>query len=400
MNDFNLSKRGDGWLLLHTFTTITGPKRRSKTLGKKLGITSKQQATAAAYKWIEETQADYDKNNDPNTKNFTFKQFYTQEWLKVNQHPNATYERYISALNNPALKPVLNTKLTQINFKFMHSFFTDLAHKKVKNRKTKKMQYPKFDYLNNYKKAISNVLNLAIKYQLIDLNPTLHINLREYLTTEAKNESTTRAVNRDAYEINELNIIMSHIAEVDPSFQRMCKIMVSLGLRPGELAALDLKDSIDFRNSSITINKAITYTKKDGVHAKSTKTGNNRIIFFNQDVQKILIAQIIYINGRNKITDINLVQHFWLFSHSNNTPYKPAWLGKKWTKMLDGLNVHKYDFYALRHTFASQMLNNGFDAAVIASHMGHSIETFFRYYVHPLESEQKKLGVFNMFEPK
>ena len=402
MKDIHLTKRGNSWTALNTFTNVPlgTSARQSKTFGKKMGITTEQQALVAAHKWIKETQADFDNNFDSKSRDYTFKEFYEKEWLKVNQHPTATTERYISALNNPVLKPIMKVKLVQINFKFLFQFFSNLATKKIRNRRTKKMQYPKFDYLNNYKKAISTVLKLAMQYQIISFNPTLQLDLKKMMTQEAKNESTVRSDRRDAYEIDELHIILEQIKKKDQQFYRMCFIMAATGMRPGELAALDLNTSIDFRENFLTINKALTFTKAEKVHAKTTKNETVRMIYFNESVRDILITQIIYINSRNKINNINQVEHFWLFSHGNNTPYKVDGLGKKWTKMLAGLNVHKYEFYSLRHTFASQMLKNGFDAAVISSHTGHKIETFFRYYVHPLESEQKRLGAFDMFNTK
>lgn len=55
------------------------------------------------------------------------------------------------------------------------------------------------------------------------------------------------------------------------------RLLAYSGMRRGDVLALKWEDN-DFKNSEITINRAIGQGKRQKLHAKSTKTGTTRTI--------------------------------------------------------------------------------------------------------------------------
>ena len=163
-------------------------------------------------------------------------------------------------------------------------------------------------------------------------------------------------------------------------------ICLCTGLRIGEICALKWED-IDLRNGFININHTIQriYTskiKKSKIVISSPKTENSR--------RKIPIASelnlILEKFDRNK--------DFYVISGSKKY-IEPRTYRKFFKKILTILNISKLKFHSLRHTFATQAIENNIDYKTISEILGHScVNITLNLYIHPnLEYKKKCMNV-------
>ena len=102
------------------------------------------------------------------------------------------------------------------------------------------------------------------------------------------------------------------------------RLLAYSGMRKGEALALTWED-IDFKNSEITINKALGQDKGQNLYAKLTKTGTTRKIKMEETTMVILKEwkkqqrQVYLILGYNTLTKEKLI-----FSNTNNSMIQPT----------------------------------------------------------------------------
>jgi len=152
-------------------------------------------------------------------------------------------------------------------------------------------------------------------------------------------------------------------------------VCICTGLRIGEICALKWED-VDLKTEVININHTIqriyiNTAKKSKVIISSPKTESSR--------RKIPIASEL----------MPLLQQFKSDSDfyviSGKKKYiEPRTYRKFFKKMLNILKISKLKFHSLRHTFATQAIENGIDYKTVSEILGHaSIGITLNLYVHP-----------------
>ncbi len=70
----------------------------------------------------------------------------------------------------------------------------------------------------------------------------------------------------------------------------------------------------------------------------------------------------------------------------------------RYKKILRSLNLDKYNYHALRHTFATRCVEHGFDVKSLSEILGHAdVATTMRRYVHPsMEAKRKQMQMLQM----
>lgn len=177
----------------------------------------------------------------------------------------------------------------------------------------------------------------------------------------------------------EQRTICRHIKE-NPSARGLgIVIALSTGMRIGELCALRWKD-IDLESGV--------------VHVRGTVS---RIYRPNADG-----ARTVLLEGSPKtpssVRDIPLADHLSALllslSHGRSgadfvltagpRPTEPRAYRNYYNALQDALGMQRRTFHALRHTFATRCIENGFDAKTVSELLGHSsIKTTLDLYVHP-----------------
>lgn len=166
-------------------------------------------------------------------------------------------------------------------------------------------------------------------------------------------------------------------------------IILSLmtGMRIGEICALT-REAINKDERLINISKTVQRTKS-GKHTALTITSpksknSNRIIPIPDIIYEYMSQHGVW---ELKMNDYILSQ--------KETPYEPRTLQYAYKKVLCACKIEYINFHALRHTFATNCVELGFDVKTLSELLGHSSVNFtLNRYVHSsvsLKQRQMKL---------
>lgn len=384
------------WITYHRFRDEYGnlKSQESKTLGKKAGVTNIDQAFAAAYQWIVDTQGSIDSGKIAQNT-ITFGKYIDEFW-EPSRPKTATYDRYSLQLSKPELANIKKMKIGSINYRVLTETFKKIAE--TPTERTGKI--PSTASLYNYKKALSNVFQAAVKDNVIDVNPTHGLELGRYVSAEQKRkENAERLEKRNSFSHEDIEKILAYIKPRDTQLYYLVRVMVQTGLRTQEILALDSNHSVNWQEDCLVIDQAIENVKGKGVQLKSTKTGNPRIVYFNEDVRDALKAQIALkreqLDKLMTTEELESAEHLFIFSSHRQYPnrlYRREVVSKRFKNFIKEIDVPEYDLYALRHTYANWMLDKKVMPETIAQQMGHDIQTFYRYYVHELSDLKREAG--------
>ena len=165
-------------------------------------------------------------------------------------------------------------------------------------------------------------------------------------------------------------------------------ILLSLytGLRLGEVLALKWQN-VDIKNKLIYVDKSvgsISQNHKTLTIESSPKTQSSiREIPISKQLQ--ILLRMLKQNSKN---DYVIVSH-------NGKQIKPRAYQKSFENLLKKLQIKHYGFHALRHTFATRLLENGVDIKTISELLGHSSPTItLNRYVHTnLQNKRKAMEI-------
>ena len=166
---------------------------------------------------------------------------------------------------------------------------------------------------------------------------------------------------------------MNNLAGTSLEFRTKVMIMLTTGLRRGEVCGLQWQD-IDFINNEISVNRAIVKEEHNSCLETTPKTENSiRTVPMPKGTAQLLFA----------LKSIN--KGLWVFK--NRYPNTLTQDVKKYTKRI---GLPDYSPHDLRHTCATLLLQNGVDIQSIATLLGHSdTSTTFDYYIG---SDKRKIA--------
>lgn len=171
----------------------------------------------------------------------------------------------------------------------------------------------------------------------------------------------------------------------------MAVILLALhaGLRLGELCALRWTD-VDFAGMTITVNRTAQRIAAPG---HKTKT-----ILRETDPKSESSKRTIPLAPE-------FVELFSIFK--GNGPYvfggekmlNPRTMQDRFRKILVEADVERKNFHALRHTFATNCMENGVDAKALSEFLGHAdVRITLNRYVHPtMDVKRKQIAALSDF---
>lgn len=152
-------------------------------------------------------------------------------------------------------------------------------------------------------------------------------------------------------------------------------LMLNLGLRPGEVYAIDI-NNINFAENKIYIKNTLTHDKNGKtILGDTTKTySGDRIIDLNNDA-KLIIKELLAQRKENKYNLLFWDNNFISISASNSAFKrfcKKNNIGSGWNETQ----------YVLRHTYATRKIESGMPAEVLKCLLGHkdievTLNTYF-----------------------
>lgn len=155
------------------------------------------------------------------------------------------------------------------------------------------------------------------------------------------------------------------------------------GLRIGEICALQWRD-VHFESGTIEVSKTMLR-----IQNINTEEGKTRILITRPKTENshrlipLPSFLIEILDASRQSTEIFLIT-------GTKGYMEPRIYLEKYKKMLKQAGLNGYTFHALRHTFATRCVENGFDTKSLSEILGHAnVNTTLQRYVHP-SLEQKK----------
>ena len=159
-------------------------------------------------------------------------------------------------------------------------------------------------------------------------------------------------------------------------------------MRRGEILGLRWRD-LSLDTSMLTVNHTLEETK-GGLRLKAPKSKRSRrnvtLPAFMVDAlrcHKVAQAQERLMLGLGR--DDN----GYVCATLEGGPMRPRNLSKEFTRIVERAGVRRVSFHSLRHTHASQLLNDGVHVKVVSERLGHStISITLDIYAHTIPNMQ------------
>ena len=156
-------------------------------------------------------------------------------------------------------------------------------------------------------------------------------------------------------------------------------IMISLymGLRIGELCGLTWAD-VDLDNKVLYVRRTVQRISSGGIGNKKTKivisTPKSDSSFRMIAIPDFLIEYFKMFKGEDQN---------YILSGSEKI-VEPRAYQYRYKKILSDANAENHTYHQLRHTFATNCIQNGFDVKTLSKILGHqSVDITLNRYVHP-----------------
>lgn len=329
-------------------------------------IKARDQDSKAIYGYVygkTYTEVKQKKQNILNKKNLneenTLYSSWLDTWLKLQKEhiKESTYVTYYLHINKH-IKPKLGyLRLDEIRNYHIQYFINDkLECGRLDNRG---------GLSNKTVKELLNIIKLSLKYAIKNglinnINLDFKIKSNKYKFTLLCDE--------------EYNTLLSYLKNSNDTVSIGILLMMATGIRIGELCALQ-NENIDLINKSITINKTlqripdITEHNKTKVVIQTAKSNkSNRSIPIPNSILDYLVI--------NK----NTKHYFLTQSHKY---MEPRVLRYRFKRIIKKLHLAEVTVHSLRHQFATQCIELGFDYNCLSEILGHaSPSTTMNLYVH------------------
>lgn len=238
-----------------------------------------------------------------------------------------------------------------------------------------------YERQNKIRVILRDMLQRAVEDNLIINNPVSGIKLR-----------ADKEINAKALTLEEQSLFLDYCRNT--FYDNLFHVAVNTGLRPGELFALQLSD-IDLENGYIDVNKTLVYQKyltdvRKEFHVEPPKTKQSyRRVPINSVCRKYLEMQI----ELKKIISCKRPkqQNEYLFVTKFNTPLNSQIYSDAIKAVVRQINLTRpfgeqfeaFSGHTFRHTFATRCFENGIDAKVVQSYLGHaSLKMTMDLYTH------------------
>lgn len=163
-------------------------------------------------------------------------------------------------------------------------------------------------------------------------------------------------------------------------YRRMDNFMTAVllclyaGLRLGELCALQWAD-IDFNGKTLTVNRTV---QRIAVSGHMTKT-----ILLETDPKSESSKRTIPLTVELLVL-LSRLKRGQPYVFGDEKPLDPRTMQYRFKKILKEAGINGGTFHTLRHTFATNCVENGMDVKALSELLGHSdVKTTLNRYVHP-----------------
>lgn len=187
----------------------------------------------------------------------------------------------------------------------------------------------------------------------------------------------------------EQNRLLHRIYHQPDKFNLAVLLCLHTGLRLGELCALQWTD-IDIHTMTLTVNRTVQRISVQGYMTKTIlletepkSEQSKRIIPLSDELVQLLLQ----IKGNQ------------LYIFGGKKPLDPRTMQYRFKRILNKAGIENKNFHLLRHTFATNCVENKMDVKVLSEILGHSdVKITLNCYVHPtIELKRKQMDTLSDF---
>ena len=159
-------------------------------------------------------------------------------------------------------------------------------------------------------------------------------------------------------------------------------LCLSTGLRLGEVCALKWED-IDIEQKILHVNRTVQRIEsKDGFQKTVLLETPPKSFFSNREIP-ISDGLLLLLTNFRKTGQGYVLR--------TSKPMEPRTYQNHFKRYLQSINAPSYNFHTLRHTFATNCIDNGMDIKSLSEILGHSdVQITLNRYVHPSMDTKRK----------
>lgn len=319
-----------------------------------------------------------------------YEEFYNQCHRVENENGNMffkeLYELYMTEYATTELK-----RSTAHNYRntIQKHILPEFGNKRLKSIKKRDVQ----SFLCNQptlqgascrkiKMVMSSIFSYAVDEGFIETNPCLN----------AKYKKTTDTTTKFYYLTREQSITLLEATKEYNQLNNIIRLLLLTGMRIGELLALTT-DSVDFENSTLKINKTLSYAYGEWYLDDAKTQNSKRVIKVNSAIIDILKEEIKSREEKKAICQNAWVESDLIFTKENGANLHRTMVGRHFKKFLKTLDLPPIHLHSLRHTFATLLINMGTDAKSVSTALGHSKTQITNdIYVHIFEEHSARIS--------
>ncbi len=177
----------------------------------------------------------------------------------------------------------------------------------------------------------------------------------------------------------------------------MLCVSLTLGARPGEVCGL-AADALKDNPPTLRFDQGLN---RYGNRSAMKNDQSHQTIPIPPDLHQIIRRHILW-RREQQLKNPEFGCHEYLFSSPSGNPVRPDQYSKAFLRLVRKHNtaaegnklmrpLPEITLYGLRHTFATNALAKGYDAALISSVMRNSVKTMLTFYAHPDQDQQREL---------
>lgn len=174
-------------------------------------------------------------------------------------------------------------------------------------------------------------------------------------------------------------------------------LVLYTGLRIGELCALRWKD-VDFESKVLRVRASVRRRSKEETQKDEKPALEITSPKSQSSYRDVPLAPFLHKRLKEYYSQSHLSPNFYLLSEDSYKPMDPRTLQNHFKKILAKLDIQQISFHKLRHTFATNCLQQGIDPKTVSKILGHSdVTTTLRVYVH-VTSKNMQAQIANLRE--
>lgn len=320
---------------------------------------------------------------------------YMEYWLttfKENKIESSSYNRLCSVYTHQIHDSIGNKKIGQITTKDIQDLID--SHANPLDPAVKPLALSGLKRILN---LLNPCLKKAVEEGVIQKNPCEHVILpkESCILKKTKQQFSLSDKELEEFKVAALSKYKS-TKDYRSRDALVLLLMLNLGLRVGELLALEWTD-VDLQSEVVHISKTVqegitdyevgNEKKKNYQKTKSsTKTPSGvRVLALNSMV-------LYYIDELQKYDERHQITSKYVACTGVGTMNCSRNLQRSLDRVINRTNIQKHvSLHTLRHTFGSTLLRNGVNIEVVSKLMGHSnITITYNKYIHVIQEEEAK----------